>query len=91
MSNLKPLGQGMIPRILSRLYLFMVAIRNAWYDYIPGSVKNAGRYTISVGCIHAGGTGKTPLTLLIGKNLCTRGKEVAILSRGYKRKTKKIF
>jgi tetraacyldisaccharide 4'-kinase len=38
--------------------------------------------------LSAGGTGKTPMTLLVGKYLCQRGREVVFLSRGYGRKTK---
>jgi tetraacyldisaccharide 4'-kinase len=39
-----------------------------------------------VGNITVGGTGKTPLTITLAKELKNRGIRVAILSRGYKRK-----
>ena len=41
---------------------------------------------ISVGNITVGGTGKTPLVMLLAKGLKERGITIAVLSRGYKRK-----
>lgn len=41
---------------------------------------------VSVGSISVGGTGKTPLSMLIASELSGRGNKVAVLSRGYKRK-----
>jgi tetraacyldisaccharide 4'-kinase len=41
---------------------------------------------ISVGNITVGGTGKTPLVIMLAKGLMDRGIATAILSRGYKRK-----
>lgn len=38
---------------------------------------------ISVGNLTVGGTGKTPMTVLIARLLVARGKRVAVLSRGY--------
>jgi len=40
---------------------------------------------ISIGNITTGGTGKTPLTIEIGKHLIKKGLKVGVLSRGYKR------
>ncbi len=40
---------------------------------------------ISVGNLTVGGTGKTPVTLLLAEQLLLRGCRVAIISRGYKR------
>lgn len=42
---------------------------------------------ISVGNLSVGGTGKTPVTIDITRRLTASGKKVAILSRGYKRKS----
>lgn len=42
---------------------------------------------ISVGNITVGGTGKTPITIDLAKRLSSQGVKVAILSRGYKRKS----
>lgn len=41
---------------------------------------------VSVGSITVGGTGKTPLSMLIAEHLARGGRRVAIVSRGYKRK-----
>ena len=87
MSKLKPLGPGIILRISSILYALFVACRNLWYDLIPFVVKRTGRFTISVGCVHAGGTGKTPLALLIGHFFYINDYETVFLSRGYGRKS----
>lgn len=48
------------------------------------------RPVISVGNLHWGGTGKTPLTLALAKHLRDAGKRVAVLSRGYKRHSRGI-
>ena len=45
-----------------------------------------GLPVISVGSISVGGTGKTPLSMLIASELGGRGRKVAVLSRGYKRR-----
>jgi len=44
------------------------------------------RPVISIGNLHLGGTGKTPLTAAVAAHLLARGLQVAILSRGYRRK-----
>lgn len=46
---------------------------------------------ISIGNITVGGTGKTPLTIDIARQLGAQGRRLAILSRGYKRKSKQPF
>jgi tetraacyldisaccharide 4'-kinase len=84
----EPWGRGLFPLILSRAFGAAVAARNAAFDSGKRFSAPAGRPTISVGGLSAGGTGKTPMTLLVGKYLCTQGCEVAFLSRGYGRKTK---
>lgn len=42
------------------------------------------RPVISIGNLHWGGSGKTPLAAAIATHLCGRGEAVAILSRGYR-------
>lgn len=39
---------------------------------------------ISIGNITAGGTGKTPFTLFLARELLKHGKKIAVLSRGYR-------
>lgn len=46
---------------------------------------------ISVGNITVGGTGKTPLTIDLARRFIARGVKVAILSRGYGRKSKGLL
>jgi tetraacyldisaccharide 4'-kinase len=46
------------------------------------SVRVAGR-VIAIGNIHAGGTGKTPLVIAVARHLASRGRKVAVVSRGY--------
>lgn len=48
------------------------------------------RPVISIGNLHWGGGGKTPLTAAVARHLRDRGRRVAILSRGYGRKGKGV-
>lgn len=89
MTTFSPLGPRLIPRLCAGLYAVIIACRNLWYDLFPGAVRKLNRYTISIGGIHAGGTGKTPLTLLLGEYFQKNKRDTVILSRGYKRKTTK--
>lgn len=45
---------------------------------------------ISVGNLHLGGTGKTPLTIALARRLRDAGLHVVILSRGYKRRSRGV-
>lgn len=77
----------MISKFLLFPYYLTLKIRNHLYD--TGKLKST-RYDIpvlSVGNIAAGGTGKTPMVELMLKILSEKSK-VAVLSRGYKRKSK---
>lgn len=73
---------------ISVIYGFIISIRNFLYDtHILKSVKFEDVPIISVGNITVGGTGKTPHVEFIVSFLKDNNK-VAVLSRGYKRKTK---
>jgi len=50
--------------------------------------KRLPKPVISVGNLSVGGTGKTPIAISISKYLQNQGFKVAVLSRGYKRKSK---
>jgi len=63
--------------ILLRLRLF----RKGWKKQ-----AHLGTMVISIGNITVGGTGKTPVVELFAKTLRDHGRNVAILSRGYKSK-----
>ncbi len=69
------------------IYLFIVTIRNYLYDIKIFKSKKLPCKIISVGNITVGGTGKTPVVIAIAKFLQQQNKTVAILSRGYGRKT----
>ncbi len=89
MSKLKPLGNGIIPRFAAALFSFVIFLRNRYYDVVPWAVKKTGFYTISIGGIQAGGTGKTPLSLLVGSFFSQKNESPVFLSRGYGRKSRK--
>ncbi len=67
----------------SLIYLSVVKIRNFLYDKNILKAFKPRTYTISVGNLTTGGTGKTPITAEIANYLCTKGERTAILSRGY--------
>ncbi|HVC29945.1 MAG TPA: tetraacyldisaccharide 4'-kinase [Steroidobacteraceae bacterium] len=71
---------------LSRIYGAVVAARRA--AYARGWLRShaVGRPVIVVGNLTVGGTGKTPLTIWIARQLRQRGIEVGLVSRGYGRK-----
>lgn len=74
--------------VLSWLYQVGINIRHWLYDkrLLPSfSVKIP---TICVGNLAIGGTGKTPMTAYIVQLLLDKGYRPAVLSRGYKRKTR---
>jgi tetraacyldisaccharide 4'-kinase len=65
------------------LFGFGIKLRNKAYDCGLFKVEGASLPVISIGNIAAGGTGKTPLTFLLAKELSKKNK-IAILSRGYR-------
>jgi len=76
-----------ILKIASYIFLFFVKLRIFLYKTgIIKSFKPNGTKIISIGNISLGGTGKTPTTIAIGKNLIQKGYKIAVLLRGYKRK-----
>ncbi len=84
--DLKPLGNSLPASIFSSLYNVGVTLRNLWFENCKNLRYDPPVPTISIGGVHAGGTGKTPLTAYVADYLCRlRGFEVAILSRGYGR------
>jgi tetraacyldisaccharide 4'-kinase len=68
------------------IYGIITSIRNLLYDWKFLKSKSVDLHTICVGNLAVGGTGKTPhVEYLI--NLLQNDYKIAILSRGYKRKT----
>ena len=80
----------MIDRILLFPYYLTLKTRHFLYDHGIRKVHGSGMPSIGIGNITVGGTGKTPHTEMIIRMLLRSerwgGKNVAVLSRGYKRK-----
>ena len=72
---------------LTLFYRATIFWRNILYNYKFFISRTLPTKIISVGNITAGGTGKTPMVIYLVEKLKQRGKKVAILSRGYGRKT----
>lgn len=73
-------------------YLFAWIARNRRQRYLSGSLKTQKLPVpvVVVGNIHAGGTGKTPITAALVKSLHQRGVKVGVISRGYGRSVQDI-
>jgi tetraacyldisaccharide 4'-kinase len=84
------MGQSLPVKAASAMFGAAVKARNALYDSMPFLSHKAGRPVISIGGLRAGGTGKTPMALLVGEYLSSKGFDVAFLSRGYRRKDKRL-
>lgn len=76
----------LIPFLL--LYRIIIDLRNWFYQAGIFKSQRLACKVISVGNISIGGTGKTPTVFALAKWLQEQNKAVAILSRGYKRKSK---
>jgi tetraacyldisaccharide 4'-kinase len=68
----------------SRLYERAVQTRLALYRRRLLRAQELGCPVVSIGNLTVGGTGKTPVTEMLARELQKRGRRVAILSRGYK-------
>lgn len=82
----------MIDKILLFPYWLSLKIRHFLYDSGLKKVSSADVPTICIGNVTVGGTGKTPHTEMLVRTLLNDEdwgkKNLAVLSRGYKRKTK---
>ena len=72
---------------LSALFGGMMEIRNFYFDHGLLPVIRLPRPVICVGNISVGGTGKTPLVRFLARYFNGSNKKVAILTRGYGRKS----
>ncbi len=78
-----------ILKIVSYIFFLFVKLRILLYQVgILKSYKIKNCKVISIGNISFGGTGKTPVTIEIANNLIFKGYKVAVILRGYKRKSK---
>lgn len=69
------------------LYGTILQLRNWFYDWGIFKSESFDVPVISVGNITAGGTGKTPFTIFLARQLAGQFKKIVIVSRGYGRKS----
>ncbi len=81
----QPWGGSVAGRFGALVYGAVAAGRNALYGCGALPVKPNPLPLISIGGIHAGGTGKTPLVGLVAQHLTQQGHTVIVASRGYRR------
>jgi tetraacyldisaccharide 4'-kinase len=79
-----PGAMRVILRPLSLVYGRCVEMRKSLYAKGWLKRKRLNGTVVSVGNLTVGGTGKTPMVLWLAEKLVSEGKEVAILSRGYR-------
>src|SRR5580698_3901566 len=72
--------------LLSKLFHVAVNIRRWLYNMRLLRDKTLGVQVIAVGNLTVGGTGKTPVVEKFARELSDAGRNVAILSRGYRSK-----
>ncbi len=72
---------------LSRVYRTLVQLRLLLYEHGIIRQRRLGCLVVSVGNLTVGGTGKTPVVEVFAKTLASKGRRVAILSRGYRSKS----
>jgi tetraacyldisaccharide 4'-kinase len=71
---------------LSKIFAVLVKIRRALYNFRILRDKTLGVQVIAIGNLTVGGTGKTPVVEKFARELRDAGRNVAILSRGYRSK-----
>ena len=68
-------------------YWLLIFWRNFFYNLGFFVSRKLPCKVVSIGNLSVGGTGKTPFVLFLANSLKARGLNVAVLSRGYKRKS----
>ncbi|WP_457639383.1 tetraacyldisaccharide 4'-kinase [Persephonella sp.] len=74
--------------LLSSVYGFGARLRRKLYTSGIKKAKKLPVPVVSIGNLSVGGTGKTPLTISLSKQLQKKGYRVCVLSRGYRRKSR---
>ncbi len=74
--------------LLSQLYRAVTQVRLQLYRERILRQDNLGCLVVSIGNLTCGGTGKTPVVEVFAETLAREGRKVAILSRGYRSKSK---
>lgn len=76
---------------LSYVFSFCTQLRLFLYKNRIFKSRSLGCLVVVVGNLTVGGTGKTPVVEKFARNLASRGRTVAILSRGYKSKPEPLY
>ena len=76
---------------LSWIFGFCLKVRHHAYDQGWLLAYRPKAFTISVGGIEAGGSGKTPITAYLLQKLLQQNKKVGLLSRGYGRSSRGLI
>ncbi|MGH7172455.1 MAG: tetraacyldisaccharide 4'-kinase, partial [Gemmataceae bacterium] len=84
-SALRLLASPLIP-----VYAAGVWGKNAAYDSRLLRPRNLSQPVVGIGNLSVGGTGKTPMTMLLARLLEARGWRVDVLSRGYGRASDRV-
>jgi tetraacyldisaccharide 4'-kinase len=71
---------------LSLINFLVQTTHRKFYGFFPNKVYKSNKFIISIGNIVSGGTGKTPLTILLSEILTSLNFKVAVSHRGYKGK-----
>ncbi|MCH2176766.1 MAG: tetraacyldisaccharide 4'-kinase [Lentisphaeria bacterium] len=74
----------------SRVYLTIVKWRISLYKHRIFKDQRLGCLVISIGNVTCGGTGKTPVVEVFARTLNANKRRVAVLSRGYRSKSKPL-
>jgi tetraacyldisaccharide 4'-kinase len=82
---LKTLRLALLP--FSILFGFVVLLRNWLFEMGVLPARRVDVPVVSVGALSVGGVGKTPLVEYLARRLQGEGQKVAVLSRGYKRRS----
>ena len=72
-------------------YGFVMWLRARCYEWGWFAQRKLPVPVVSVGNLTLGGTGKTPVVILLTEWLLAQGRQVAILSRGYRRTSRQRF
>lgn len=77
--------------VASRFYRTVIQFRIWLYDKRVIRNHALGCLVVSIGNLSCGGTGKTPVVEVFAKTLSSKGRKVAILSRGYRSKKRSTW
>lgn len=86
--HVRPSWTKSIVTAVAFIYGFVVKLRALLYERDWFTRSRLPCPVLSVGNLTIGGTGKTPIVILLAQWLLARGRRVAILSRGYRRNSR---